>query len=354
MNTKKLNYVAALQKNFEALTAQYKSRMFNVTHNMDDWHARRYTGLGGSEMASVLGISQYKSCYELWQEKTGKIEPFAGNNATYWGAILEAVVAKEYAKKTGETVRVTTKHYRSKKYPWLVGNLDRLINSNEYHKTKILECKTCTDDTAKDSEGLKEWGSGNVYAPGTRKVLKTDDCVPFNYLVQVQHYMFVTGYNEVDLAVLFLRTREFRIYTIKRNDDIIKSIIEKSAEFWYDVLTDTEPEMTDADIVRKYDRKKPVEDPIECDDLLLSLLQDYKFISEKIKGDEDHRDRLKEKIKLIMGEHKNAVFNGKVVATYGSPSEKKTVNAKRLKEEEPDIYEKYLLVTPVARALRVK
>ena len=55
-----------------------------------------------------------------------------------------------------------------------------------------------------------------------------------------------------------------------------------------------------------------------------------------------------------MGEHKNAVFNGKVVATYGSPSEKKTVNAKRLKEEEPDIYEKYLLVTPVARALRVK
>ena len=40
-----------------------------------DWLATRTTGLGGSDVAYVVGASKYKSPFSLWQEKTGRVEP---------------------------------------------------------------------------------------------------------------------------------------------------------------------------------------------------------------------------------------------------------------------------------------
>jgi predicted phage-related endonuclease len=38
-------------------------------------HEFRRTGIGGSDVAAVLGISRYKSAFQLWQEKTGQVQP---------------------------------------------------------------------------------------------------------------------------------------------------------------------------------------------------------------------------------------------------------------------------------------
>ena len=36
-----------------------------------DWHAARANGIGGSEIAAVLGLSPYESRFSLWHRKKG-------------------------------------------------------------------------------------------------------------------------------------------------------------------------------------------------------------------------------------------------------------------------------------------
>lgn len=325
-------------ENYEALMSKYHKRMDEVLSAQDEWHQRRYNGIGGSEMAAVLGISKYQSAYDLWQVKTGRKEPFAGNDMTHWGQLLESAVADEYAKVTGEKIRVSRKHYQSKECPWLVGNVDRLIVKNDQHDTKILECKTCTDDSAVDEDGIKEWGQGNTYHPKTGKLLKADDTVPFNYLVQVQHYMCITGYNEVDLAVLFMRTRDFRIYTIERNEQIIETIKQASEEFWRGVLTDNAPAMTDEDRLNRFTETVPSEEYIQApSEDILQTVGMLKDIKERIIKLEEQKEQFEQEIKLYIGDKKGLMYDGKKLVTYGNPYEKVTFDAKQFKADHPDM-----------------
>ena len=39
------------------------------------WLKHRREGLGGSDMATILGLNKYKTPYELWLEKTGREQP---------------------------------------------------------------------------------------------------------------------------------------------------------------------------------------------------------------------------------------------------------------------------------------
>ena len=38
------------------------------------WRAERRKGVGGSDVAAIMGMSPYKSPYEVWAEKTGVVQ----------------------------------------------------------------------------------------------------------------------------------------------------------------------------------------------------------------------------------------------------------------------------------------
>ena len=70
----------------------------------EDWQAYRekQKGIGGSDVATILGLNPYKSVFTLWLEKTGQIEPPVLNNEYIeWGNILEPVIREKFAKETG-------------------------------------------------------------------------------------------------------------------------------------------------------------------------------------------------------------------------------------------------------------
>ena len=48
----------------------------NVVHfsNEEEWHKLRGNGLGGSDIASMLGENKYKSKHQLWLEKTKRVK----------------------------------------------------------------------------------------------------------------------------------------------------------------------------------------------------------------------------------------------------------------------------------------
>ena len=101
---------------------------------------RKY--IGGSDIATVLGMSRWNTPLKLWLEKIGEAEPtdLSTNEAVQLGTELEDFVAKKFAKATGKQVRKQSKMYVHKDYPFMVAHVDRLITRTN----ELLECKTCS------------------------------------------------------------------------------------------------------------------------------------------------------------------------------------------------------------------
>ena len=102
--------------------------------------AARKAGLGGSDVATILGLNPYKTPYQLWLEKTGRVEPddLSDNFAVKRGNDMEALVAKWFSDETGETVHRVNSTLRKEEHPYLLGHIDRRIVG----KKEGLECKT--------------------------------------------------------------------------------------------------------------------------------------------------------------------------------------------------------------------
>ena len=70
------------------------------------WLEARKQGLGGSDVATIAGLSKWKSQVQVFLEKTQAIEQEdVQSEAAYFGNVLEEVVAQEFAKRTGLKVQ---------------------------------------------------------------------------------------------------------------------------------------------------------------------------------------------------------------------------------------------------------
>lgn len=301
---------------------------------MDDWHCRRMSGVGGSEIAAVMGKNKYKTPHELWLEKTFKIPPFTGNAATLKGQILEDAVAKYYEEATGNAVEIDTTHYRAEGAPWLCGNIDRKIVGGG-----ILECKTSRRNPSDDeTEDGYQWGIGNQYDENKRLVA-ADEQIPLNYYLQVQHYMCLTGADFADVAVLFLASdfQPFRVYRVNRNEEVIEKIKASAHDFMLMVLDDVEPPMSDAELAEMYKEATPTAESVEIDQL---LIEEYKAIKAEQKILDEKEKALSDEIKAKLGEREAGTVEGKIVVTWKSRTSAR-LDTKRLKEEQPKIYDEF-------------
>ncbi|OVE45694.1 YqaJ viral recombinase family protein [Chromobacterium violaceum] len=202
----------------------------------EEWLALRNTGIGGSDAGTVLNVNPYKTPLQLYLEKRGEIEAedISDKLAVKAGIGLEDFVAQLYSEQTGRRVERCNTMLRHPKHSWMLGNLDRLVwegdkrpqFKGEIRTKRGLECKTALGRFIDKSA----WGPDG------------SDEVPMPYLAQCQHYMAVTDAEIWDLAVL-LSGPEFRIYPIKRDDELIAGMIEQEAEFWDRVKTGRAPDM---------------------------------------------------------------------------------------------------------------
>ena len=164
-----------------------------------EWHAARAKGLGGSEIAAVLGLSKWASRYSLWHEKKGLMPERVQNKVMTVGKYVEpATVAwfldqhPEFAARFGGT-------YRSTERPWQVANPDGQLEATPLDPIPeaLLEVKFAIYDY--------EWG-----AEGT-------DEIPPYYLAQCRWYLDVFGLDTCYVAVLFGGSGRFAEYVVKQD-----------------------------------------------------------------------------------------------------------------------------------------
>jgi len=278
----------------------------------------RKKGIGGSDAPVVCGLSPWKTPFQLYLEKRGEVEQQEPINseATHFGKVLEEIVAQEYMRRTGRKVRKVNDTLVHKKYPFIFGHIDRRVVGER----RLLECKT-TSSFMRD-----EWGE-----PGS-------DEIPACYIVQVQHYLAVTGFEIADVAVL-LGGSDFRIYTVRRDDDLINQLIELEYEFWQRVNKGDPPKPQTLDDVKiRFPRDKG--GVIQADATVLGLIDNLTKLKASISELQNLHDNLQQKIMSYMGDNAILEYSGAKLATWKLQSAQR-FDTKAFAADYPELYAKY-------------
>lgn len=253
----------------------------------------RKKGIGASEAATVMGLNQRVSPYQLWLYKTGKAVPedISEVPVVYWGTVHEDPIALHYAKVMNCKVRRVTNTLFHKNYPFMLCHLDRKIEG----ESKVLECKFAM--FARD-----DWGPSG------------SDIVPLPYIVQVQYQLSVTGYEEADLAVL-IGGHDFRVYHFKRDEELIAKIIEEVSTFWQCVESDTPPPLRDrTDVQLAYPFNQG--NLLTASSEVMQAIEKFREVRAQAKELDGIKDDLADKITMFIKDAEGIRTESEVIATW--------------------------------------
>lgn len=190
--------------------AQIKTavQVSNAKSGSKKWLELRDKGIGGSDVAAIVGLSRYESAYSLWAKKTKQVtELQSDTQPMYWGRKLEPVLLDEFEDRHPEGLLIrdpgTWAHVD---YKWQLANPDGLFLTPD-GELAIVEIKTAR---FKD-----DWADG----------------VPAYYRTQVQWYLQTFGLTKAYVAVLF-GGQEYEEFCIEANEFEQKLNFERAELFW--------------------------------------------------------------------------------------------------------------------------
>ncbi len=304
----------------------------------DEWLDVRKRGIGSSDAAAAIGLNPYKSQLELWLEKTNRDQGLAKPNLeddcapVFWGVVLEPVVASQYQRHTGSKVRKVNAVLQHPDMPWMLANIDREVVGNA--EVQILECKTA------GLNGARLWRDG----------------VPKYVEVQVMHQLAVTGKQAADVAVL-LGGQQLEVYRIKRDDVLIKQLIELERQFWGYVETDTPPPADGSDSADRALRLLYPEDDGDVldfvqDEAMCAAFEELKKIRQSLTDISKQEAALKQKLQQAMGASSKAVFSGGTI-TWRKAKDSVVVDLETLFQDLPHLKTTYQVSKPGSRRFMI-
>lgn len=292
-----------------------------------DWLEYRKKGIGGSDASVVCGISRYKSPVELWMDKTGQLPYQEAGEAAYWGTLLESFVRTEFVKRTGIKVRQVRQLLQSSEYPFMLANLDGVCDHPDYGPC-IFEAKTASAYKA------GEWDRG----------------IPDEYMLQIQHYMAVTGYRAAYIAVL-IGGNTFRWKLVEQDEELISVLIPFEKAFWGHVENMTPPPLDGSEASASFlsERfpnsvpKSKITLPAAADD----LLKRYDEACKQLESATEQKQEAENKLKQMLGDNEAGTAGNRII-TWKSITQER-LDCKTLKAEHPILYSKYTSKTSYRR-----
>ncbi|MFH1568506.1 MAG: YqaJ viral recombinase family protein [Gemmatimonadota bacterium] len=193
-------------------------------HDRATWLEARATGVGGSDVAAVLGLDAERHD-AVWAEKAYKLidEDDTPGMAALVGIHMEPFIANLYAEQLVDGCQVVEcPMLRDSMRPWMLANPDRLVVDGGGCIIRGLEIKRPT-----------------VFSRSA-----WDGQVPLRALLQCAWYMEITGVPEWDLAVL-IGDVDLRIHRVTHDADLAGQVVDIVSEWWHRyVLTRTMPPPT--------------------------------------------------------------------------------------------------------------
>ena len=296
----------------------------------EQWLELRKKGIGGSDSAAIVGLDRYRSAFDVYAEKIGLKPEQPDNEAMRQGRDLEQYVAERFMEATGKKVRRRNAILQHPEHPFMLANIDRwVVGENAGFEAKT----TSVLNRCKFSQGE----------------------FPPNYYVQCIHYMAVTGAERWYLAVLVLN-KAFHVFTIERDEAEIAALVQAEKHFWEEHVLKQIPPTPDGSESTSEIIKQLFPEAREREEVALygheEKIQQYLELDARVKELTQERDAIKQEIQLALANAEIGRAQGYIVEWKNQV--RQSLDTKKLKSEQIEIYEKYLKPAQTVRIFKIR
>lgn len=278
---------------------------------------QRRKHIGASDVAAILNVDPFRSPYDVWAEKTGRVESFNENNAMRVGKIMELsaiLFAEEQLGKITRNQRRVLKGWNV-----LAANTDGILKATG----EPVEAKT-TNITSRASE-LGQWGDDGT------------DQVPQRVILQCTAQMAACEANLCYVAAI-IGGRGFALFKVPFDTELFKIVLDKLQYFWdYNVAKDIAPDgaLPSMDVVKSIKRI-----PEKTVEISKSIIDDWINAKDVLKKAEQEEEKARSKMLAVMDDAEAATCDGGMVTYFQQGRE--VFDTKKFKGDYPDIAEKYI------------
>ena len=302
-------------------TAMWAVRMADKTQmSEDEWREVRRRGIGGADVAAIVGLHPWKSAVEVWAEKVGLAAALETSQPAEWGRRLEDVIARHFAEAHGCRVRRVNAVLQHPVHSVLLANIDRLVHGVNGAKEAVLEIKT-------SSARLAE--------------LCDDDRVPDWVVCQVQHYLNVTGLEKAYVAALIGGNRYVE-REIQRDEELIEQLEQMTLAWWERHVAGGVPPEPDgsaasSEVLRRL--YPTVERPaVDLPDEAEALIREYEEAARAEKEAAERKEAAANRLKALLGDAEIGRIGG-VPRVRWSVVQQTRLDTGALKQAYPAVYQ---------------
>lgn len=310
-----------------------------IDYTEDTWLEERRKGIGGSDVAAILGENKYSSPLKVYKDKVEGIRTDVSDKVfVRKGKDLEGFVRNVYCtpmlEKMGYEVIHPQHIFINPAFPWIRANLDGLAipKINEFGFRENFE-----NNIVIEIKWVSEWAE-DAWCD------ERYNYVPIHYYMQVQTYMAVTGAKKAIVFALFDKNWEVRTFELRRNEAMIANILSKTKDFYTNNMCMKIPPAIKASIDTEdvVERAKTISktDTYEEDSKLNVLIANYLEYEGRRKELEKTCSNLKDEIIALHLDGKCPV--DKIFKVNLSVCNTRRFNSTKFKEDHPDMYEQYL------------
>ena len=252
------------------------------------WLKWRQGGIGGSDIGAVLGVSPFKTPFDVWTTKFGEPEQIDTPD-TRRGIHLEDGIARWYAQERGCSI-YSAEHLEHRAEPWARCTPDREAIETRGSGQWLVSIKA-----PRRGHG---WGE-----PGTEDV-------PLAYYLQCQWEMMIAASLRMACAgrseIVALIHGELAIYPIAANAEVQQAALERARAFWVEHVIANVPPPLDAGetvgpwLARRYESAPAIE-AVEATPEVSLLAEEWRELDGRIAGLEARREAVKNQVRDAIG-----------------------------------------------------
>lgn len=283
-----------------------------------EWLNRRKEFFGASEIACILGISEWGSPFSVWANKMGWDFGEKANDNMNFGKFMEPAISAWFQHDSGLSVLA-----------------EQVLAQ---HPTDLLAGATLDAVVAENATsiplGAGEWKTEDPFADEWSEV-------PDYYQCQGQWQLYVTGWPVVYFAVL--RGRRLQIIELKRDQADIDYLVEKVHEFHEKYILTQEPPPV-------YDGKDATiaalgsvyaHTPDKSVEITKELCERLRLAKQKLKESKEEEAQARAAVMAEMKDAEMATVDDIPVFSCKTESNSK-FDRERFEADHPGIYETYL------------
>ncbi|EGP4828619.1 lambda-exonuclease family protein [Enterococcus lactis] len=297
--------------------------MFGIEKADKNVTEKRTQYVGGSDVPVILGLSKYKTQFELAKEKAGIVQPDKSSNPyIQFGNKMEPLI-RDYIN----TMNSLNFH------PDTFINKDDMIRSNvdgiDLENKMLLEIKT---HGANPTE--------RVYEAQMQLYFHQTDC----------DYGWLAMYHRPKNFDLEFDRKNLVIKEIERDQGYIEKILDSIETFW--IRVEYLKEKTDMTEQEYYSIGNDIDKLVARVERFELQMLEFEEKAKLIKAQQkDFREQLYQK----MEENDiKKIDTGDLVITRVLPTTRKSIDSTKLKKEKPDIYDQYLKESQINGSIRIK